>query len=238
MKGTDGPWAGDFASAICGSPGLYAHATAGAAPARGFAARALAPAWIRPAGRAVTALLPLMLRPPRSPVPRPHLNPPPGEDNWWANNGGAQWKGGRAPTASINFVTAHDGFTLADLVAYNEKHNEAGRAWRGRGGKGPLGAMPPGFEPSRPGPQGAHRNAPPPPARPPPQRPLPAGPANSPPPQTPPSNPPFQANGENNQDGESHNLSWNCGEEGPTSSPDVNRCGARTGPGLAGPGRG
>jgi isoamylase len=32
---------------------------------------------------------------------------------------------GRQPTASINFVTAHDGFTLADLVSYNEKHNEA-----------------------------------------------------------------------------------------------------------------
>ncbi|MDQ3646700.1 MAG: glycogen debranching protein GlgX, partial [Actinomycetota bacterium] len=32
---------------------------------------------------------------------------------------------GRKPMASINFVTAHDGFTLADLVAYNEKHNEA-----------------------------------------------------------------------------------------------------------------
>ncbi|MGQ1889262.1 glycogen debranching protein GlgX [Thermophagus sp. OGC60D27] len=31
----------------------------------------------------------------------------------------------RTPTASINFITAHDGFTLADLVAYNEKHNEA-----------------------------------------------------------------------------------------------------------------
>ena len=31
----------------------------------------------------------------------------------------------RVPTASINFVTAHDGFTLADLTAYNEKHNEA-----------------------------------------------------------------------------------------------------------------
>jgi isoamylase len=30
---------------------------------------------------------------------------------------------GRKPYASINFVTAHDGFTLADLVAYNEKHN-------------------------------------------------------------------------------------------------------------------
>ncbi|MBV9033370.1 MAG: glycogen debranching protein GlgX [Acidobacteriaceae bacterium] len=32
---------------------------------------------------------------------------------------------GRSPSASINFVTAHDGFTLNDLVSYNEKHNEA-----------------------------------------------------------------------------------------------------------------
>jgi glycogen operon protein len=32
---------------------------------------------------------------------------------------------GRRPSASINFLTAHDGFTLADLTAYNEKHNEA-----------------------------------------------------------------------------------------------------------------
>ena len=32
---------------------------------------------------------------------------------------------GRAPSASINFITAHDGFTLCDLVSYNEKHNEA-----------------------------------------------------------------------------------------------------------------
>lgn len=60
----------------------------------------------------------------------------------------------RNPTASINFVTAHDGFTLNDLVSYNEKHN--------------------------------------------------------------------MANGENNQDGESHNRSWNCGHEGPTSDPEVN----------------
>ena len=29
------------------------------------------------------------------------------------------------PFASINFITAHDGFTLRDLVSYNEKHNEA-----------------------------------------------------------------------------------------------------------------
>ena len=32
---------------------------------------------------------------------------------------------GRNPNASINFITAHDGFTLCDLVSYNEKHNEA-----------------------------------------------------------------------------------------------------------------
>jgi isoamylase len=34
-------------------------------------------------------------------------------------------RGGRRPYASINFITAHDGFTLRDLVSYNEKHNEA-----------------------------------------------------------------------------------------------------------------
>jgi glycogen operon protein len=60
---------------------------------------------------------------------------------------------GRRPYASINFVTAHDGFTLADLVSYNEKHNEA--------------------------------------------------------------------NGEENNDGEGNNLSWNCGVEGPTDDPAV-----------------
>jgi pullulanase/glycogen debranching enzyme len=73
----------------------------------------------------------------------------------WANNAGRRWRGNRNPTASINFVCAHDGFTLADLVAYNDKHNES--------------------------------------------------------------------NGENNKDGENHNLSWNCGAEGPTERVDVNR---------------
>src|SRR4029077_8352704 len=34
-------------------------------------------------------------------------------------------RGGRRPYASVNFVTAHDGFTLNDLVTYNDKHNEA-----------------------------------------------------------------------------------------------------------------
>jgi len=66
---------------------------------------------------------------------------------------------GRKPYASVNFVTAHDGFTLRDLVSYNEKHNEA--------------------------------------------------------------------NGEDNNDGESHNRSWNCGAEGPTDDPAVNELRAR-----------
>jgi isoamylase len=55
---------------------------------------------------------------------------------------------GRRPFASINFVTAHDGFTLNDLVSYNEKHNEANgednrdgehenRSWNG-GVEGPT----------------------------------------------------------------------------------------------------
>jgi isoamylase len=34
---------------------------------------------------------------------------------------------GRRPSAGINFITAHDGFTLQDLVSYNEKHNEANK---------------------------------------------------------------------------------------------------------------
>ncbi|KRB38058.1 glycogen debranching protein GlgX [Microbacterium sp. Root180] len=55
---------------------------------------------------------------------------------------------GRRPVASINFVTAHDGFTLRDLVSYNDKHNEANgednrdgaddnRSWNG-GAEGPT----------------------------------------------------------------------------------------------------
>jgi glycogen operon protein len=66
---------------------------------------------------------------------------------------------GRRPVASINFVTAHDGFTLRDLVSYNEKHNDA--------------------------------------------------------------------NGEDNNDGESHNRSWNCGVEGPTDDVAINELRAR-----------
>ncbi|HRQ37958.1 MAG TPA: glycogen debranching protein GlgX [Chloroflexota bacterium] len=60
---------------------------------------------------------------------------------------------GQEPEQSINFVTCHDGFTLNDLVSYNDKHNEA--------------------------------------------------------------------NGENNNDGHNHNLSWNCGVEGPTDDPEI-----------------
>jgi len=59
------------------------------------------------------------------------------------------------PTNSINFITAHDGFTLNDLVSYDSKHNEA--------------------------------------------------------------------NGEDNRDGSNDNLSWNCGVEGPTDDPEVER---------------
>ncbi|MDW3214616.1 MAG: glycogen debranching protein GlgX [Ilumatobacteraceae bacterium] len=57
-------------------------------------------------------------------------------------------RGGRRPSAGINFVTAHDGYTLADLVAYERKHNEANgeknrdghndnRSWNG-GAEGPT----------------------------------------------------------------------------------------------------
>ena len=55
---------------------------------------------------------------------------------------------GRRPAASVNFVTAHDGFTLRDLVSYNKKHNKANgeqgrdgaddnRSWNG-GAEGPT----------------------------------------------------------------------------------------------------
>ncbi len=57
--------------------------------------------------------------------------------------------GRRGPAASVNFVTAHDGFPLADLVSYNEKHNDGNgeggrdgedhnRSWNG-GSEGPTG---------------------------------------------------------------------------------------------------
>jgi isoamylase len=60
---------------------------------------------------------------------------------------------GRRPHASVNFITAHDGFTLNDLVSYNQKHN-----WE---------------------------------------------------------------NGEENRDGDNHNLSYNFGVEGPTADPRI-----------------
>jgi hypothetical protein len=74
-QGTEGPWAAEFASAVCGSPKIYA-----------------------------------------SPAP---------EDDWWGSGDGNKWRGNRSPTHSVNFITAHDGFSLADLVAFNEKHNDA-----------------------------------------------------------------------------------------------------------------
>jgi isoamylase len=61
---------------------------------------------------------------------------------------------GRSPYHSINFITCHDGFSLADMVSYTTKHNEV--------------------------------------------------------------------NGEGGADGTDENYSWNCGEEGPSSSPEVN----------------
>ena len=48
-----------------------------------------------------------------------------GEGDWWGTGTGEQWRGDRGPTHSINFIAAHDGFTLADLVAHNTKHNSA-----------------------------------------------------------------------------------------------------------------
>src|SRR5690606_23498814 len=39
--------------------------------------------------------------------------------------GSADMFHGRGPLHSVNFITCHDGFTLNDLVSYNEKHNEA-----------------------------------------------------------------------------------------------------------------
>ncbi len=41
----------------------------------------------------------------------------------------------RGPTASTNFITCHDGFTLRDMVSYNGKHNEANGENNNDGGK-------------------------------------------------------------------------------------------------------
>ncbi|MCI9887939.1 glycogen debranching protein GlgX [Micrococcales bacterium 31B] len=66
---------------------------------------------------------------------------------------------GRHPIASVNFITAHDGFTMRDLVSYNEKHNEANhegnrdgeshnRSWN-FGVEGPAPASEPDIESAR-----------------------------------------------------------------------------------------
>ncbi len=44
---------------------------------------------------------------------------------YWRVSGSSDLYGNRSPEASVNFVTCHDGFTLYDLVSYNDKHNEA-----------------------------------------------------------------------------------------------------------------
>src|ERR1700759_208201 len=58
----------------------------------------------------------------------------------------------RRPVASINFVTAHDGFTLRDLVSYNEKHNEANgednRAGESHNRSWTCGVEPPSDDPA------------------------------------------------------------------------------------------
>lgn len=43
----------------------------------------------------------------------------------WAGSSDLYLSSNRKPSSSVNFITAHDGFTLNDLVSYNEKHNEA-----------------------------------------------------------------------------------------------------------------
>jgi isoamylase len=45
--------------------------------------------------------------------------------NRFAGSSDIYFGGGRRPTASVNLITVHDGFTLADLVSYDRKHNEA-----------------------------------------------------------------------------------------------------------------
>ena len=66
---------------------------------------------------------------------------------------------GRGARASVNFVTAHDGFTLADLVSYAQKHNEANgegnRDGTGDNHSDNLGAEGPDRRPGDPGPAGA-----------------------------------------------------------------------------------
>lgn len=108
-------------------------------------------------------------------------------------------------------MTAHDGFTLADLVAYNEKKNlangEDNRWGRRAEGKKPASWRRRRCEPGaprlrRPSQPGLHGPLPPP-------RSTPSGTSRAPPRAA-------------RRDGEAHNLSWNCGEEGPSSSPLVN----------------
>ena len=54
-------------------------------------------------------------------TPAASATSPPG----WPGSSDLYADDGRSPYASVNFVTAHDGFTLRDLVSYDRKHNEA-----------------------------------------------------------------------------------------------------------------
>jgi len=122
----------------------------------------------------------------------------PAEGEWWANNGGRKWKGGRAPAHSINFVTAHDGFSLADLTAYNEKHNDA----NGEDNRSVMHTS--CFHTvvcARSQAVSDHWHA----------QPVTC----------------YSTCHMTFRDGESHNLSWNCGEEGETKTPSVLRLRSR-----------
>ena len=59
---------------------------------------------------------------------------------------------GRRPFSSVNFVTAHDGFTLRDLVTYDRKHNEA-NGEHNRDGAGPQSFVEHGVEGESPDPE-------------------------------------------------------------------------------------
>lgn len=123
----------------------------------------------------------------------------------WGNNGGRQWKGGRGPTASVNFVTAHDGFTLRDVVSYNEKHNEANGEDNRQGQQHPPAARDP-FLCRALWPAGRRASA--------------AG-INSSKSSLMLYDETHTCDGLSCRDGETHNLTWNCGEEGESELPGV-----------------
>ena len=68
--------------------------------------------------------------------PDTYANASPGPDDWWGSTEGRRWRGGRTPAHTVNFVTAHAGFSLADLVSYNAKHNDANGEGNNDGAEG------------------------------------------------------------------------------------------------------